>query len=256
MRIHKNEVPRFQRLFQGFLIFVMLPVACTSTGSISAPQQGMVFVPAGTFRMGTDLSESDADATPQHSVMLEAFWIGRDEVTNADYRVCVQADACPEPQDLRFYDDPAYADHPVVYVTWYAAQDYCGWAGKRLPAEAEWEKAARGAEDFSFPWGNEFDPERLNAGRQLEGTTEVGSYPQGASPYGALDMAGNVWEWVADWYAAYPGSSYLSDFYGEKYKVVRGGSWNHPVEDAHTYHRDIAHPGRALAVVGFRCAKK
>lgn len=203
--------------------------------------------------MGTDLYQSDADATPQHSLHLEGFWIDRYEVTNADYRACVEASACPEPHDLRFYNDPADANHPVVYITWYAAQDYCTWNGKRLPSEAEWEKAARGDGGSSFPWGNEFNPGRLNAGRQLGGTSAVGSYPQGASPYGALDMAGNVWEWVADWYAAYPGSNYQSDFFGEKYKVVRGGSWNHPVEDAHSYHRDIAYPGRALAVVGFRC---
>jgi eukaryotic-like serine/threonine-protein kinase len=235
---------------------LLLPVACTIPGSSYAPHEEMVLVPAGAFIMGTDLSTNDADATPAHIVQLEAFWIDQSEVTNAKYRGCIQAGGCPEPHDLRFYDDPTYADHPVVFVTWYAAQDYCRWAGKRLPTEAEWEKAARGEVGFSFPWGDEFDPGRLNAGQQLEGTAAVGSYPQGASPYGALDMAGNVWEWVADWYAAYPGSSYRSDFYGEKYKLVRGGSWNHPVEDAHSYHRDIAHPGRALAVVGFRCVSR
>lgn len=244
------------RLLCGILILLVLPAACTSAGSISASDNEMVFVPAGTFFMGTDLIESDADATPAHVVQLEAFWIDRFEVTNENYRGCVRAGSCPEPHDLRFYNDPADADHPVVYITWYAAQDYCTWAGKRLPIEAEWEKAARGEVEFSFPWGDEFDPQRLNAGHQLDGTAAVGSYPQGASPYGALDMAGNVWEWVADWYAAYPGSSYQSDYYGEKYKIVRGGSWNHPVADAHSYHRDIAHPGRALAVVGFRCVKK
>lgn len=234
----------------------MLPVACTSAGSLSAPEEDMINVPAGPFTMGTDLVASDADATPEHTVRLEAFWIDRYEVTNDDFRACVQDGACPEPQDLRFFNDPAYANHPVVFITWNAAQDYCTWAGKRLPTEAEWEKAARGEQGFNFPWGDDFYPERLNAGRQFESTTVVGSYPQGASPYGVLDMAGNVWEWVAGWYAAYPGSNFQSDFYGQKYKVVRGGSWNHPVVDAHSYHRDIAHPSRALAVVGFRCAKK
>lgn len=254
--IHRIKTSRILRLFRVILFLLMLPVSCTSTGSISASHAGMVFVPAGAFKMGTNLYQSDADATPQHIVQLAAFWIDRNEVTNADYRNCVQADACPEPHDLRFYNDPAYANHPAVFVTWYAAQDYCAWAGKRLPTEPEWEKAARGEDAFSFPWGNEFDPKRLNGGNQFDGTTPVGSYPQGASPYGALDMAGNVWDWVADWYAAYPGSSFQSDFYGEKYKIVRGGSWNHPVEDAHSYHRDIASPGRALPVVGFRCASK
>jgi formylglycine-generating enzyme required for sulfatase activity len=213
----------------------------------------MVTVPAGTFNMGADLVPA-GDESPAHAVTLAAYRISRNEVSNANYRACVDAGACDEPQDLRFYDDPTAADQPVVFVTWFQAGAYCTWRHQRLPSEAEWEKAARGIRALIYPWGNTLEPADLNAGTQHDGPLAVGSFPGGASPYGALDMAGNVWEWTADWYLPYAGSASRSDLYGEKYKVVRGGSWNHPIQDARTFHRDIAHPKRALAVVGFRCA--
>jgi formylglycine-generating enzyme required for sulfatase activity len=213
----------------------------------------MVVVPAGTFRMGADLLPV-GDESPAHEVSLEAYRIDRNEVSNTNYRRCVDAGACDEPQDLRFYDDGAAGDRPVVFVTWHQARTCCEWLNRRLPTEAEWEKAARGPSGLSYPWGNQPVSQDLNAGLQFAGALPVGSFPAGASPYGALDMAGNVWEWTADWYLPYKGSAFRSDFFGEKYKVVRGGSWNHPIEDARTFHRDIAHPDRALAVVGFRCA--
>jgi formylglycine-generating enzyme required for sulfatase activity len=213
----------------------------------------MVMVPAGKFTMGADLLPP-GDESPAHVINLPTYHIDKDEVRNADYRRCVAVSVCDEPQDLRFYDHAAAADQPVVFVTWYQAESYCGWVGARLPTEAEWEKAARGPSGLSYPWGDTPALANLNAGMQLDGATSVGSFPEGASPYGALDMAGNVWEWTADWYQPYAGSTFQSDLFGQKYKVVRGGSWNHPIEDARTFHRDIAHPDRALAVVGFRCA--
>jgi formylglycine-generating enzyme required for sulfatase activity len=219
----------------------------------SHPSGDMVRIPAGTFLMGINRNQPD-DEGPQHQVHLQAYWIDRYEVTNAGYRRCVDAGACPEPADLRYYKDARYADHPVVFVTWYNACAYCRWRGRRLPTEAEWEKAARGDDGRSYPWGNEPIQDRLNADNRRGGTAPVGSYPSGASPYGVLDMAGNVWEWIEDWYEAYPGSPFRSDLFGHKYKVVRGGSWNHPMGDARTFHRDIAHPARAIGVVGFRCA--
>jgi formylglycine-generating enzyme required for sulfatase activity len=235
------------------LIVILLAATCSIPRTTSHHSDEMVLIPAGTFIMGISRAHPD-DEGPQHDVYLKAYWIDRYEVTNTGYRQCVAAGACSEPADLHSYDDPRFANHPVVFVTWYNARDYCRRHGKRLPTEPEWEKAARGGDGRSYPWGNELLRDRLNADNRLGGTSRVGSYPLGASPYGVLDMAGNVWEWVDDWYEPYPGSTFRSELFGQKYKVVRGGSWNHPAEDARTSHRDIAHPARAIGVVGFRCA--
>jgi len=240
----------------------------------ASPGKEMVFVPACAFWMGSE--EGDADERPVHQVDLEAFWIDRYEVTNAQYteflnatqgepercggHIC--ADTKVENPDShllyeegRYVAERGYEDHPVTEVSWYGAKAYCQHYGKRLPSEAEWEKTARGTDGATYPWGEEFDPHKLNSDYRVGDTTPVGSYPNGASPYGAFDMAGNVWEWVADWYEAHPGSACRSPFFGHKYKVVRGGSWNHPGDDARCARRDIAHPDRRLRVVGFRCAR-
>ena len=237
----------------GLVVLVLAVINSFSKGTDEG-NPDMVWVPSGLLMMGVDRSPPD-DEGPLHEVRLDAYWIDRYEVSNAQYQQCVEAGACQEPKDLRFYNDPNFANHPVVYVTWYDASDYCHWLGKRLPAEAEWEKAARGDQGWLYPWGNQLIRNRLNADNRVGSTRPVGSYPEGASPYGALDMAGNVWEWVDEWYEAYPGSAFQNDLFGTKYKVVRGGSWNHPAEDARSDHRDIAHPGRAMGVVGFRCTR-
>jgi formylglycine-generating enzyme required for sulfatase activity len=234
-------------------LLILLATACSNAAQAAKNHAGMVFVPSSVFTMGENGVEP-SDDSPRHPVYLDTFWIDINQVTNALYRHCVDAGACYEPQDLRYYSDSSFADHPVVFVTWYDARRYCQWEEKRLPTEAEWEKAARGTQGWIYPWGNQLDRDRLNAGNRIGSTTPAGSYPAGASPYGVLDMAGNVWDWVDDWYTAYPGSEYHSDLFGQKYKVVRGGSWNHPDEDARSFHRDIASPTRAIRVVGFRCA--
>jgi len=231
----------------------------------------MAYIPAGAFVMGSD--EGREDERPPRTLYLDAFAIDRYEVTVAEYagflnalgsltgcagHLCADVKA-ENPQSRmvsrgnRYAAEPGFERHPMTWVSWYGAQAYCEFNGKRLPSEAEWEKAARGSDERRFPWGNRFTPRFANAGGTMEGTTPVGSYPEGVSPYGAFDMAGNVWEWVEDWYEPYPGSPYRSPFFG-KYKVVRGGSWNHPVWDARVSSRDIAHPARRLGVVGFRCA--
>ena len=150
----------------------------------------------------------------------------------------------------RYKPEPGYERHPIIWVSWFGADAYCRFYGKRLPTEAEREKVA----SRTYPWGDAFLPDKADADGVLTGTVPVGSYPGGVSPYGLYDMAGNVWEWVADWYGPYPGNSYRSPFFG-KYKVVRGGSWNHPAADARCSARDFAYPARRIGVVGFRCAK-
>jgi len=184
----------------------------------------MMPVPAGRFLMGSTSADPKAgsDEKPQHSVYLDAFWIDRTEVTNAQYVQFLNAlgghtgtcggHDCAETQvedkyshilnlDGRYAVESGFEEHPATQVSWYGAQAYCAWAGARLPTEAEWEKAARGTDGRLYPWGNEApDCEKAQYGDCGGATVPVGGRPAGASPYGVLDMAGNVWEWVGDWY--------------------------------------------------------
>jgi formylglycine-generating enzyme required for sulfatase activity len=198
----------------------------------------MVYVPAGEFLMGS--TDDDRVAAyherPQHTVYLDAYWIDKHEVTNDQYRQCVEAGACQAPQPCEFgkasYEDATKGNHPVVCVNWYHAQDYAAWVGGRLPTEAEWEKAARGIEGQIYPWGDS-PPDCSKAhysGCGEAAALPVGSRPDGASPYGAMDMAGNVLEWVADWYDAdfYVGSPVRNPQGPEsgKARVERSGAFD------------------------------
>jgi len=176
-----------------------------------ATADGMVevYIPAGTFTMGGVDPLASSDELPFHQVTMKAYWIDKVEVTNGMYALCVKSGACRLPLHLRsethdaYYSDPQYAEYPVVYVTWLQAKTYCEWAGRRLPTEAEWERAARGDDFRVYPWGDQLpDGTRANFNNLIGDTTKVGSMPAGASPFGVFDMAGNVAEWINDIYDA------------------------------------------------------
>ena len=278
---------RMWLLFHFALVFVFF--SC-SKEEISEPPEGMVLIPAGTFQMGS--ITGDVDEAPVHRVELDAFYMGQHEVTNAEYQAFVTATGHPVPrgigytavyerlkQDYEPWSDPRFnhPDQPVTTVTWFDAAAYCEWAGKRLPTEAEWEKAARGGLEVTrYPWGNaepnnttanfadsqtDFEWRSVDVNDGYLFTAPVGSFPPNG--YGLFDMAGNVWEWCADWYS----STYYSDTQGEESphrnpkgpdigerRVLRGGTW---YRDAHTIRnaeRISDYPNNSLNVVGFRCA--
>jgi serine/threonine-protein kinase len=224
----------------------------------------MMYVPAGSFTMGSDAYEDDEK--PAHLVTLDAFWIDKFEVTNAMYALCVKAARCPAPSDKSsssksiYYGNPQFENFPVIYVSWENANVYCKWAGRQLPSEAQWEKAARGSDGRVYPWGNvPPDKGRLNYANIVDDTTEVGKYPSGASVYGALDMAGNVMEWVSDWFEAkyYSVSPKLNPTgpASGKYHILRGGAWNNDEFFVRTSYRAIWDvPELANNTTGFRCA--
>jgi sulfatase modifying factor 1 len=198
----------------------------------------MVEVPAGFFLMGDDAGF--ADERPQRRVFVGRFLIDKYEVTNQEFRA---ANVRPSHAYGPGFEAPQL---PVVGVTWEQAREYCRRLGKRLPTEAEWEKAARGVDGRSFPWGNFWDPALANDGR---GPRPVGSFPQGVSPFGAHDMAGNVWEWVED---RYPLPA--TDWRRER-RVLRGGAWNYAAVYHRTSYRRHERPDYAEQRIGFRCAK-
>jgi formylglycine-generating enzyme required for sulfatase activity len=189
-----------------------------------------VYVPGGAFKMGAEEGDERAreDEKPQTSLNVDGFWLMRTEVTNGQYRRCVDAGACAAPNNAR-WSDPAYAEHPVTGVTWQQANDYTAWVGGRLPTEAEWEKACRGTKGGVYPWGDAAPAEGLaNFFPNTGGTMAVGSYsPEGDSPYGAADMAGNVWEWTSSRPDPYPydAGDGREEPRGEGKRVLRGGAW-------------------------------
>jgi formylglycine-generating enzyme required for sulfatase activity len=217
----------------------------------------MVLVPAGEFWMGGDDGESHEK--PRHRVYLDPFHIDKYEITNRLYQRFISATGHREP---RSWNDSRWNDpqQPVVGVSWHDAEAYCRWAGKRLPTEAEWEKAARGTDGRQYPWGEQWDASRANSTDTKRGrTAPVGSYPSGASPYGVQDMAGNVWEWVADWFDAnYYGASPERNPRGPDFgaaKVLRGGSWYHQPPNLRSSLRTHFWPDNRFDDFGFRCAK-
>jgi eukaryotic-like serine/threonine-protein kinase len=249
----------------------------------------MVYVPAGQFPMGSQFGL--IDEKPVHIVQLDSFWLDRTEVTNKMYRNCVQAEKCDEPSNLLHYNNPQYSNHPVVFVSWTNAVTYCSFVDRRLPTEAEWEKAAiwdpRTNQKLVYPWGNEYDCSKgnfddeteLDASLMQNGsvscdgyplTAPVGSFPEGASPYGALDMGGNVWEWVHDAFIGVnPFSDDTQNYYATSprknpwgvpststpYRSLRGGSWNWIYGYGRSAYRLGFGKDDTYDGVGFRCAE-
>ena len=237
-----------------------------------------VLVPAGPFLMGTNLENANATDKPQHTVNLPAYRIDKYLVTNAQYARFIAATGHRPPLDWKDGKIPkGTLLHPVTMVNWFDAAAYAKWASKRLPTEAEWEKAARGTDGRRWPWGNKMDPARLNTYYNTGSATDVDAYPNGASPYGVFDMAGNVNEWTEDTFLPYKGSEASAEIFKAKvarvlssedrstkvadlvtvdrrYKVMRGGSWKGDPFSTATYHRDNALPNLASDFYGFRCA--
>lgn len=221
----------------------------------------LVFVPEGEFTMGSNVN---SDEQPIHQVYLESFWIDQTEVTNIMYTKCVVEGDCAPPSSTRsfgrevYFGNSKFDDFPVIYVNWYKANAYCKWAGRQLPTEAQWEKAARSTDGRTYPWGEGIDCTKANYNSFscFGDTAEVGGYPDGASIYGALNMAGNVWEWVNSLYQPYPydENDGREDLTASGSRVLRGGAWYYDVGNVRSANRYGDDPSNADNVVGFRCA--
>jgi serine/threonine-protein kinase len=215
----------------------------------------MVFVPGGTFKMGRDNGEELE--RPAHIVEVKAFFIDRNEVTNEEYQRFISATKRRPPAHWIGGKIPdGQMKFPVVNVSWNDANAYARWVKKRLPTEAEWEFAARGTDGRVYPWGAAWKPDNANAGRGKQGRIfEAGRYPPGASPFGALDMCGNVWEWTASDFKDYPGRKTTSALAGSGLKVIRGGAYDATPKNSTTTYRGAVSPDRAYDKTGFRCAR-
>jgi len=259
MKVHKSTTPHFIALCALLVVPLLVPTLFLKTSyaleRVITGRDGaqMVLVPEGDFTMGLQPGQPGSDRNPLRKLYLKVFYIDRCEVTNALYHGCVAAGACKDPslitdyaktiheQGKEWYSEKSMAAYPVVGITWRQAGIYCEWAGKRLPTAPEWEKAARGTDGRTYPWGNEWDGRKTNwdEGGRIDGYRKLApacTFPQGASPYGALDMAGNVREWVDN-------------------ATLRGGSWySNPIS------LRAGDPGHGYLVwrdddMGFRCVK-
>ncbi|MFQ5950047.1 MAG: formylglycine-generating enzyme family protein, partial [Nitrospiria bacterium] len=232
--------------------------------------RNMILVPAGEFIMGTDKTKEKPipasyglkktpyeNEQPQRTISLDAFYIDRYEVTNIEYQKFVDGTQTGLPGQLKDLDLKRWGLYPIASVSWLEADSYCKWKGKRLPTEAEWEKSARGTDGRRYPWGDKYDGDRTN--NKQKGLAPIGYFKGDVSPYGVYDLAGNVAEWVESWYKPYPGNEVEDPDFGEKYRVIRGGSWGgvgHYILPyyARTGYRNYDKPEAAFNDIGFRCA--
>ena len=254
--------------------------AVTADSRTSTDEENLILIPAGTFTMGSE--RRAADEKPMHKVYLDAYYIGKYEVTNAEYYAFWVSDASRRhtPENFAHLPDigewpvraKQFPNHPIVGVSWHDAKAYAEWQGMRLPTEAEWEKAARGYTDRTWPWGNAMEP-YANTSAVDDGydnqLAPVGSFPRGKSYYGALDMAGNVWEWTADWYSdVYYWRSLQANNNASRsakrnppgpdvgsWRVIRGGSYIDALPRCSTTFRFYLYPRLKTSFVGFRLAK-
>lgn len=311
-------LPLLARGAESIVLFSDPPIRTVADPTPAVPvtdpaRPGMVFVGEGPFIMGTlnraqlreIVGNPEGDEQPVRTVYLDAFYIDRTEVSNRDFMRFVSSTGHVTQAEKRglgqvwgedgWFEQPdadwrhpmgpddsieGLDDHPVVQVSWNDAEAYCAWADKRLPTEAEWEKAGRGLDARDYPWGSDFDPAKLNycdaectqlshfndrsASDGFARTAPVGSFPGGASPYGAVDMVGNVWEWVHDWYDARyyaympssnpPGPDRSAGIGADHHRVVRGGSWTSERDFARVTSRSYDPPDNSYFGVGFRCA--
>ncbi len=222
--------------------------------------EGRVFIPKGEFIMGSN--ERWDDEAPEHISETSSFYIDLFEVTNEKYKKFATDTNKTPPHHWPEGNIPQGKEkHPVIYVSWFDARDYCAWEGKRLPTEAEWEKAARGEDGLIYPWGDIWSLDKSNNPYKYStGTQPVGSYPEGRSPYGLFDMSGNVWEWVDSFYLPHPGNTVARPDYGTDKRLLKGGSWFDCLSygcglSAPTFNRSFFNPEVKNNSFGFRCAK-
>ncbi|MBM0740776.1 SUMF1/EgtB/PvdO family nonheme iron enzyme [Phormidium sp. CLA17] len=247
------------------------------------PDSAMVQIPAGAFEMGHEAIAALDNERPSHRVNLGAYWIDQYPVTCEQYRLFMQADGYktaaywsvegwqwlqqrPVTQPFYWSDDSACDLHPVCGVSWYEAEAYANFVGKRLPTEAEWEKAAAwksaAQPPLIYPWGDEaLSPSLCNYGHVIGQTTPVNTYPQGVSPFSCHDMLGNVWEWTSSWFkgypdfASYPYQGYSQVYFDDQHRVLRGGSWATRSWALRNTFRNWYHPHVREIFAGFRCAQ-
>jgi len=259
-QLQKN-LAKLKYIFDSYDFGASRPKIVTKSQESPVDGMTMIYIPAGDFLMGDDRAKGKA--SPQHLVSMDAYWIDQTEVTNQMYALCVEAGACWLPiqsDDVNpYYDNPRYDNYPIVYINWGEAVQYCTWVNRRLPTEAEWEKAARGTDGRKFPWGNEKPNSKfLNYQDNVGTPLPVDRYPSGASPYGVLNMAGNVREWVADWYDknTYKGYHSLNPLGPESgtARSLRGGHFSDSWQQVSTYNRFSHEPESAGLARGFRCA--